>query len=980
MSSERLLPPLPPQPDESTWRFVNDLRTVPYHQPVTWVPRSPAAGEVEAVGGLRLVMDFPDPRGLLTTAVADFRHFLGTVGLRAEAGFPVTCRYRATALREAHTVTVRPDGCELTAGDTDGIRRGLVWIEDELLRRGGPFLPLGQHQRRPLIRTRISRCFYGPINRPPKCKDELADDVDYYPDEYLNRLAHEGVNVLWMTITWYETIPSRLIPEYGQQAGPRLAKLRRTVAQCARYGIRVYPFCIEPAALTTPAPAVAAAAAAHPELRGHGGSFCTSTELGRAYVQEAVQTLFSEVPDLGGLIVIPVGERQTHCYSGAIPDGGMWPTPNRCPRCSQRAPYEVLADTLAAMREGMSAVAPDAELVAWPYGQFIAWGPERTVEAAGHMPPGVILQHNFETGGQNRQLGRLRPTWDYWLSYCGPSDLYRRSATARVAAGGRMSAKLQVGCSHEVATTQVVPAPGLLHRKYRAMHDLGVSSAMHSWYFGSYPSLMTKAAGELSFAPFHRSRRRFLDSLARRDWGDRAAEVVEAWEWFQKGYANYPTAHIFGYFGPMHDGPVWPLYLEPRRLPLAPTWQIGYAPSGDYVSDCVANGFTLDEVVELCRRMTTAWDRGVAILRDLRPAFADRPERLRDIDLATALGLQFRSGANILRFYQLRERLAESRSAAPRQRLLDDLRAIVTDELAVDAALLPLAEADSCLGFHSEAEGYKYHPELIRWRMAQLQVLLREEFPAVAARADQRAPLFGAYTGEQPDGPVVESAAVTPAPPLDAAPVDGVWASVPPAYCTHWLRSVFNPERRRQCGYDPCDHLPVSAADQRGRVTEWRAVHTAEALYLGIVCRPAEGQTAAEAAAGEGLQVYIEPQRTQPRRIIHLSPGGQGRCQMDDGYLPEQNAAWAAATQIGPHGWSAVVRLPFDWLGMTARQDRLRVNVVRSAPIGEPGSASVSWTERQPIRGRLVWGTVNPATDYGWLRCDRQGLRQKVTK
>lgn len=180
----------------------------------------------------------------------------------------------------------------------------------------------------------------------------------------------------------------------------------------------------------------------------------------------------------------------------------MWPSPNNCPRCSKRKPYEVLAETLAAMRRGMEAVDPNAELVAWPYGQFITWGPEKTVEAAAHIPPGVILQHNFETGGRNWQLGKWRPTWDYWLSYAGPSDLFRAAAQAAVAHGARAAAKLQVGCSHEVATTQVVPAPGLLHRKYTAMHELGVSGAMHSWYFGSYPSLMTRAAGELSFAPF----------------------------------------------------------------------------------------------------------------------------------------------------------------------------------------------------------------------------------------------------------------------------------------------------------------------------------------------------------------------------------------------------------------------------------------------------------------------------------------------
>ena len=106
--------------------------------------------------------------------------------------------------------------------------------------------------QKPWLKHRITRCFFGPIKRPPLNRDELMDDVDYYPDAYLNRLAHDGVNGLWFTIHFFQTVPSKIIPEYGQNAEPRLEKLRRTVRKCERHGIRIYPFCIEPAAFTWP--------------------------------------------------------------------------------------------------------------------------------------------------------------------------------------------------------------------------------------------------------------------------------------------------------------------------------------------------------------------------------------------------------------------------------------------------------------------------------------------------------------------------------------------------------------------------------------------------------------------------------------------------------------------------------------------------------------------------------------------------------
>lgn len=965
------LDPLPPQPDEQEWTFVEDLRTTPYHQPIAWQPRAPRRDEASFPDGIRLEPRFDDPRQRLDTAYADFRYFLKTVGLQNNGAFPLVTHRIAAATPEEYRVRISADACQLGAADTEGIRRGLVWIEDEILRHGGPFLPLGTFKRKPFVRTRISRCFYGPVNRPPKSKDELADDVDYYPEEYLNRLAHEGVNALWFTVHFFQTVPSRIIPQYGQNAGPRLDKLRRTVRKCARYGIKIYPFCIEPAAFNWPYPEIARAAAAHPDLKGHQGAFCTSTEKGRAYLEEATRTLFTEVPDLGGLLVIPVGERLTHCYSSSIPHGSHRGAANTCPRCSPRQPWEVLADTLTAMERGVHAASPSAELVAWPYGQFICWGVEKTIEAAAHIPAGVILQHNFETGGHNKQLGKQRPAWDYWLSYVGPSDLFQKCAAAAVPHGTRVSAKLQVGCSHEVATTQVVPVPGMLYRKYRQMRRLQVSSAMHSWYFGTYPSLMTRAAGELSFSPFPASEPDFLLSLAKRDWGRHASKVVEAWQHFQKGYASYPTAHIFGYYGPMHDGPVWPLHLVPQRLPLAPTWQIGYPPSGDYIAECITNGFTLAETLTLCERMATSWNQGVRILKQLRRHFQSNPERLADIRLATALGLQFQSGYNILHFYHLREQLADSRKPDERQALLRDMKRIVRAELKISAELLPLAEADSRLGFHSEAEGYKYFPALIRWRIQQLQNLLQREFPLVERQARDSEPLFPDYTGEQPAGEVYICSHIPDPPALDGQPFGPPWDSRPQAECAHWLHQVYSQERWRKCAYDRYDHLPVSAADKAGRATFWKAVSNREMLYINILCKPGTTTAPTTAFRGNSLQLFLEPERTRLRVIFHISPDGSARCVKDDGYIPRHDDPWRISSHVDAAGWSTLLEIPLAWLrsDSDALFRPLRINVVRTMPIPDKeGTAFCSWARQEPAKGRLVWGTLNPATDFGWLR------------
>ncbi|HNX04373.1 MAG TPA: hypothetical protein PKI32_02665, partial [Opitutales bacterium] len=97
----------------------------------------------------------------------------------------------------------------------------------------------------PWLTNRISRCFFGPIKRPPYYRDELMDDVDYYPGHYLDRLAREGVNGLWLTIA-FKDFSRELTGDWPKDAQKRFAKLRRTVEKCGNYGIKVWLFCIEP--------------------------------------------------------------------------------------------------------------------------------------------------------------------------------------------------------------------------------------------------------------------------------------------------------------------------------------------------------------------------------------------------------------------------------------------------------------------------------------------------------------------------------------------------------------------------------------------------------------------------------------------------------------------------------------------------------------------------------------------------------------
>ena len=712
--------------DQPPLRFLDDLKS-PVHTeiPAGFGERVCASGEV-SVCGMYLVKAFPDPEGLLETIYDDFTRFLSICGIGGTR-IAVTARYAETEVFEEYRISVSENGIIVEAGDTEGIRRGLVWLEDEMRRREGAYLPIGEITRKPHIKARITRCFFSPINRPPKYGDELSDDIDYYPEEYLNRLMHDGANGVWIYTRFSDLIESSYLTHYGKGREPRIAKLNRVIAKCARYGIGVYIFAIEPVAMTDEE------AEKYPEAAGahvYGGrrTFCTNTEFGKAFCEEAGRRLFESAPGLAGYISITYGERSTSCSSAYRECD--------CPRCKDIAPGQVLSQAVDALTAGMKKAKPSATLVSWTYGHR-AWEMEDILDYVRHAPGGVALMQNFDDMGYEDQLGKMRQAVDYWLSYIGPSELFRLTAEEANANGKEIFAKMQVCCSHEVASVPYVPVPGIIYKKYKGAHELGVTGVMQCWYFGNYPSLMSKAAGELAFEDFSRGEDAFLESLAGIYWGQsRAKTVVRAWKDFEASYRLYPMNVMFSYYGPMHDSVVWELQLLPKNFSLPRTWQTLDPTDGDRIGEALLEGHTLPEAITLVGQMVDYWNAG---LRELETLEGLDEERKGQLSVAKALGVLFSGGYDVLKFYDFRDRMGHGENP---QEALNAMREIVVRGIEQSEAMKALCAADGRLGYHSEGEGYKFFPKKLDYRIASLKRLLETEFPEVERRiAEGKAPL-----------------------------------------------------------------------------------------------------------------------------------------------------------------------------------------------------------------------------------------------
>ena len=711
--------------------FLDDLtspvhRTKPGHYGTS--PIEP--GEIDA-HGLYIAEAYPeDPKGLLETIYDDFTRFADIYGIAGDT-YPIRLCRGETECFEAYRVRITAEETTITAADTEGIRRGLVWLEDTLRRRENAFLTPGEVNRKPHIRARITRCFFSPINRPPKYGDELSDEIDYYPDEYLNRLMHDGTNGVWIYSRFSDLVPSSVLPSYGKGYEARIAKLNRVIEKCARYGIGVYLFAIEPYCLD---PADAELCPALAGNRGWSGRnvFCVRSPEGKAFCREMGRKLLTLSPGLAGLISITYGERPTSCTS-------LYPNIT-CPHgntdCLNQGAGAMLSEAVEALRSGVREVKPDCQVISWTYGHR-TWQFDEIRDYVKTAPDDVMLMQNFDDMGYDTQLGEMRQCVDYWLSYTGPSDLFRITAEAAEEAGKHMYAKMQVCCSHEIASVPYIPVPGILYRKYAEARRLGVEGVMQCWYFGNYPSLMSKAAGELSFREDlvpgdAAAEEAFLTDLAAVFWGrSRAKAVAQMWKAFAEGYTRYPMNVMFSYYGPMHDAVVWKLALEPKNFSLPRSWQTLDPIDGDRICESLLNGHTLEEAIILTGQMCAAWKKGMAVLETLE---ADCPDAAEQISVAKALDLLLEGGHGILEFYHLRDLLGRKRGDCAG--ILAGMESIVQEQIRQSRAMISLCQADGRLGYHSEGEGYKFFPEKLTDRITQLEELLATEFPAVRQRIE----------------------------------------------------------------------------------------------------------------------------------------------------------------------------------------------------------------------------------------------------
>lgn len=689
------------------------INAVPLHE----LNKEPPSDEIKIDSSWRIISADENPT--ISFAAGDLRDFFKyrckskvNIVKSVKAGKNIVLSQDETLMdgkSESYRLEIMPQQIIVSGADPAGIMYGVFRLEEMMKFNHAPIVKTGNYQSSPMLKTRISR---SPMSF------FQGNELDYlqsaYTDNYLQKMAHYHINGIWLHVYLRDLVKTDVFPGLGSKAAHYTRIIKELTRRAAKYAIKVYIYCQEPMGLHKGS----AFWENHKDIQGHFSdghdsfAMCTSTQKVKDFLFAGVKQLFTELPELGGLIVISASEFNSHCVTRLD---------TNCGRCKNRDRAEIIAEVLNLINAGAKAARPDAEIIAWNW----SWA-ELQPQIIKLLDKSISLVADYERGGKRCFDGIEHILDEYSLSYVGPSE--RFMAVAEQAGNNRrMYAKLQLGVTHEIATVPYFPVMQKIVRKFFNMRKLGIEGMIECWNFGNILSRNIEVAGLLSFENDFDDPDEILMMLATRDFGKAAAgDFVAGWQKFCDATDHYPFQIPLLYSGSINYGGAYPLIFEKLNKKPPSSWhlfgEIKYQQHwpklnsewGDNI-DHLCQEFGRDCTIDSFRTMTHEWGKGVQIMRN---ALAKVPGHLKknaenEINICTAIHSQFLSTYHFLHFINLRDILLETEDPEHQRALLYKLRKIALNEITNALVLKKCAAGDNRLGFHGEAFGYFYNAEKI---------------------------------------------------------------------------------------------------------------------------------------------------------------------------------------------------------------------------------------------------------------------------
>jgi hypothetical protein len=542
----------------------------------------------------------------------------------------------------------------------------------------------------------------------------LEKEADPYPDGYLARMAAAGVDGVWLQAVLHKLAPFPWDAKISARHEERLANLKTLVARARKHGIGVYLYLNEPRAMAL------AFYESRPQMKGvvegDFAALCTSNPDVQKYLTASIAAICRAVPDLAGFFTISGSENLTNCWSHHKGD--------KCPRCGQRSPADVIAELHGLLREGIRQAGSQARLIAWDWGWSDGWA-EGII---GKLPQDVALMSVSEWSIPIKRGGVDSVVGEYSISTVGPGPRATRHWGLARKRGLKTLAKIQAGATWELSAVPYIPAVANVAQHAANLRAAGVDGLMLGWSLGGYPSPNLEVVAEVGggSAPDVA-----MDKVARRRFGDTLAPlVVKAWREFSTAFSEFPFHISVVYRAPMQYGPANLLWGEPTGYKSSMVgfpyddldgWRAVYPPDV-FASqfDKIADGFdhAIATFTSAAEKITSTKSQQEALVREL--------------GVAEAAAIHFRSTANQVRFVVARRAFTAAKTAGARQPALTDLERILKDELTLARRLYALQSRDSRIGFEA-SNHYFYVPQDLAEKVLNCHDLLTRWLPAQRA-------------------------------------------------------------------------------------------------------------------------------------------------------------------------------------------------------------------------------------------------------
>ena len=598
----------------------------------------------------------------------------------------------------AYTYQCTRDTVVICGDSWIGVQQGLYYLEDLMNLRELPALEQQEKpiRRAPYFSPRMVHSGYG---------------LDQFPDSHLSAIAHAGFDSILIFAT---------APDMTRQ-GP--LDFNDIIHRAKNYGLDTYFYSyLDGFKHPDDADADAFFDA------GYGALFKHSPEAkGIVLVSESCEFPTKD-PRANSYKTTEATNEYTQGICGHKAGSGWWP-------CSDYPQW------IDAVKRACKRYNPEADVIFWTYG-FGRAPVDAQQSMIRNYPKDASLLVTFEMYEQRRFEHHTAMQCDYSITYPGPSRMFRVEAEAAHEKNIRLySMTNTAGRTWDNGVCPYEPVPQQWFKRFENMHkarkDWNLSGLMECHHYGWYPSVVSECA-KWSFWSPDADLKEILARIAKRDFGPAGGPLaVQAWAKWSEAIGKW--APNFGdQAGPMRVGAAYPFiflpYLYPHveqsmKYPSTTQSICGsilmhpcYYP--EHVYGGSACGRTLHEDLRILPAAMKIWDEGIALMEQ---AVAAAPESKRDnAEKMLGVGVIFRCAMttviNSKKWFLLNRKIEIENDFDEANRLMDQMYALIEEELANVNRAIPYAENDSVIGWEprSDYQGDAWH---LHWKVRQLENL-----------------------------------------------------------------------------------------------------------------------------------------------------------------------------------------------------------------------------------------------------------------